>query len=302
MATARRRARMTRWRRSAALDRPSSMGCSAGCRCSRRERHRDHPAHLGAGARQRERARVADAARRARADPARRRGLLPFASGTSAAAPVVAGTVALMLQSNPLLTPHAVRALLQYSAQKLREPHLLSQGAGLLNAEGAVRLAAAITASVAPGQPWLPGSLAAASTIGGVPAYFGCSVLSGDGVVFGEAVIGASALPLAPLWGNGVAYEPSLSAAQGSTWCDALVRVRQGAYRAPATPWTAADWQNGVAAAHVVWEASVEATWYPYLVNPAALMSDANRLLAHSDSGGSLPMFFPGAWYYPAHP
>ena len=33
------------------------------------------------------------------------------------AAPVVTGTVALMLQANPSLTPNAVKAILQYTAQ-----------------------------------------------------------------------------------------------------------------------------------------------------------------------------------------
>ncbi len=62
-------------------------------------------------------------------------------SGTSMAAPVVSGTVALMLEANPELTPNAVKALLQYTAQVRPNQHLLAQGAGLLNARGAIRLA-----------------------------------------------------------------------------------------------------------------------------------------------------------------
>ena len=62
-------------------------------------------------------------------------------SGTSMAAPVVSGTVALMLEANPKLTPNAVKAILQYTAQARSGEDTLAQGAGLVNAEGAVRLA-----------------------------------------------------------------------------------------------------------------------------------------------------------------
>jgi serine protease AprX len=62
-------------------------------------------------------------------------------SGTSMATPVVAGTVALMLQANPALTPNAVKAALQFTAQTNTEYDALTQGAGFLNAQGAVELA-----------------------------------------------------------------------------------------------------------------------------------------------------------------
>ncbi len=62
-------------------------------------------------------------------------------SGTSMAAPVVSGTVALMLQANPNLTPNLVKALLQYTAQLYPGYSVLRQGAGFLNTLGAVRLA-----------------------------------------------------------------------------------------------------------------------------------------------------------------
>ena len=67
---------------------------------------------------------------------------LPYLSlsGTSQAAPVVAGTVALMLQANPALTPNAVKALLQYTAESSGQYDALTQGAGFLNARGAVGL------------------------------------------------------------------------------------------------------------------------------------------------------------------
>jgi len=62
-------------------------------------------------------------------------------SGTSMAAPVVSGTVALMLQANPKLTPNLVKAILQYTAQEYPGYDSLRQGAGFLNSLGAVRLA-----------------------------------------------------------------------------------------------------------------------------------------------------------------
>jgi serine protease AprX len=68
---------------------------------------------------------------------------LPYLSqsGTSMAAPVVAGTVALMMQANPALTPNAVKAILQFTAQHYAGYDALSQGAGFLNAKGALALA-----------------------------------------------------------------------------------------------------------------------------------------------------------------
>jgi serine protease AprX len=63
-------------------------------------------------------------------------------SGTSMAAPVVAGTVALMLQANPNLTPNLVKAIVQYTAQWYPAYNALTEGAGFLNTRGAVELAA----------------------------------------------------------------------------------------------------------------------------------------------------------------
>jgi serine protease AprX len=71
---------------------------------------------------------------------------LPYLSlsGTSMAAPVVAGTVALMLQANPTLTPNAVKAILEYTAQANPAYDSLTQGVGFLDANGAVALATAM--------------------------------------------------------------------------------------------------------------------------------------------------------------
>jgi serine protease AprX len=70
-------------------------------------------------------------------------------SGTSVAAPAVSGTAALMLQANPGLTPPLIKAALQYSAQPLAGASLIQQGAGLLNVEGAVRIAQSLRTDIA---------------------------------------------------------------------------------------------------------------------------------------------------------
>src|SRR5260370_549354 len=70
-------------------------------------------------------------------------------SGTSFAAPIVAGTVALMLQANKSLTPLLVKAILSQSAQPLsgfsnKTQSVLSEGAGLVNAAAAVEMSRAV--------------------------------------------------------------------------------------------------------------------------------------------------------------
>ena len=87
-----------------------------------------------------------------------RRNIAPYLSlsGTSQAAPVVAGTVALMLQANPTLTPNAVKAILQYTAEARPEYDALTQGAGFLNAAGAVELARHLAAPATTAYPTAP--------------------------------------------------------------------------------------------------------------------------------------------------
>ena len=70
---------------------------------------------------------------------------LPFyttASGTSFSAPQVAGTIALMLEANPRLTPQQVRDILQRTSTPLPNYFQHEVGAGMLNAHAAVLEAA----------------------------------------------------------------------------------------------------------------------------------------------------------------
>jgi len=75
-------------------------------------------------------------------------------TGTSMAAPVVAATVALMFDANPRLTPNLVKAILHYTAERQPRYSVTTQGAGFLNARGAVQLAASFAGgSTGPSDP-----------------------------------------------------------------------------------------------------------------------------------------------------
>ena len=72
-------------------------------------------------------------------------------SGTSMAAPIVSGTIALMLQANPTLTPVAVKLILERTAEARPGWDVLTQGAGFVDARAAVEMARQRTARVGPG-------------------------------------------------------------------------------------------------------------------------------------------------------
>jgi serine protease AprX len=90
-------------------------------------------------------------------------------SGTSFATPVVAGTVALLLQANPGLTPPLIKAILQYTAEPLPGANLLQQGAGLVNVPGAIAvgnvLAPNLSSRIASGSISVGDSMLAAGQV-----------------------------------------------------------------------------------------------------------------------------------------
>ncbi len=143
-------------------------------------------------------------------------------SGTSMASPAVTGTIALMLQANPTLTPNLVKAILHYTAEFKRPYNALTQGAGFLNARGAVELASSLAA----------GATTARSRRGDPSAWSGH-------IIWGNHRIGSGVLdPAATAWRTdviwGVAQTPD---GQRITWgdacadraCDALAHDAAGA-------------------------------------------------------------------------
>ncbi len=103
-------------------------------------------------------------------------------NGTSQAAPVVAGTAALLLQANPTLSAHAVKGIVQYTAQRLRNADVMSQGAGEINVAGAVRLAKMVNTSQADGKRWVMSSRRpiAADYLFGEVAFWGSAIVGGN--------------------------------------------------------------------------------------------------------------------------
>jgi subtilisin family serine protease len=96
------------------------------------------------------------------------------------AAPVVTGTIALMLQADPQLTPNAVKAILQFTAEPRVNTDLATQGAGLLNARGAVAVARQLTTR--------PESATALEEMAGGTGRWGRLIIWGPRRVVGDAI------------------------------------------------------------------------------------------------------------------
>jgi len=111
-------------------------------------------------------------------------------NGTSMATPVVAGAAALMLSANSSLSAHTVKAVLQYTAQRLPGADVMTQGAGEINIAGAVRLAELINPRGAPNRRWLKTNTkpTRADLLFGEVAAWGRATIWGDHVYGGQNI------------------------------------------------------------------------------------------------------------------
>ena len=159
-----------------------------------------------------------------------------YMSGTSVAAPVVAGAVAVMLEANPSLTPNLVKTILMYSAQPLNGFNTLEQGAGLLNVDGAVRLARLVktTLPTVNGSSMLTGTLPASQTsvIAGETALWGKGVITNFGFLSGDDLMNK----WQGMYANGVLVADSTpfsgsSIARSSTLTSGTLGLFQGAIK-----------------------------------------------------------------------
>jgi hypothetical protein len=130
-------------------------------------------------------------------------------SGTSMASPVVSGTIALMLQANPSLTPNQVKAVLQFTAENRIGYDGLTEGAGFLNARGAVELA----------QELANGGSFDAAVPHADPTPWSGHVIWGNHLLTGGALAtAAGAWTTGVLWGDGAVQGASAGEDDNIVW------------------------------------------------------------------------------------
>ncbi|MFQ5741935.1 MAG: S8 family serine peptidase, partial [Acidobacteriota bacterium] len=136
-------------------------------------------------------------------------------SGSSVAAAHVSGAVALMLSANDDLTPRMVKAILMLTASKLRQPHMLEQGNGLVNAYTAVRLAEAV-------------DVRNRSVLGTVEPYWSLDeemIWAGGAFAFGDKVVYSALVDAGAqgeFWGSGVLWIDRLLRNTSVFWADSI--------------------------------------------------------------------------------
>ncbi len=166
-------------------------------------------------------------------------------SGTSMATGVTSGVIALVMQAHAQnglsdrrpLTPNLVKALLEYSAIPVKNADYLTQGAGEINAAGAIELARAIDTDAPLGSWWLARGVTPASTIGGATYAWGQSVVWGatvrggnvvytNNIVWGTNVVwGTNALwlPGGRLVASNIVWGTSATWAANIVWGDRVI-------------------------------------------------------------------------------
>ena len=159
-------------------------------------------------------------------------------TGTSQSAAVVSGAAALLLQRNPSLTPDRVKGLLRSSAERLLESSNPTQGAGIVDVEGAVELLE--RGSTTTYKQYWPvstgtGSLEAARAGSHVADPVEGTILTGERDIFGVAWD-------APAWAAASTNRLAWSGGtwRGTTWTGAGYVGSSWA----SVPWTRYSW-NG---------------------------------------------------------
>ena len=144
----------------------------------------------------------------------------------------------------PRLTPNDVKAILQFTALPVAGSDALTQGAGALNASGALALVAALTGNVDPNLR-ATGTVTPETTIGSEVYVWNQSVVWGNTVVWGTTVY-ANEAAWGPqtiwgstvVWGTGWPAGDDIVWGQGSTWATDTVWQPIIGPSAAGLPWT----------------------------------------------------------------
>ena len=165
-------------------------------------------------------------------------------SGTSMAAAVTTGVVAQLIDANrrtsntgwglsgakvaPALSPNTVKAILQYTALPMPGYDTLTQGAGALNGEGAVRLATAIDTRAAVDTWWLDPTVGpSSSTIGDGTYLWSSRILWGDRVVWGDQLfVNDPAWAPTAVWGDRIVWGDRVVWGDSLVWGDPVWTTR----------------------------------------------------------------------------
>jgi len=168
-------------------------------------------------------------------------------SGSSMATGVTSGVVALMVQahnqsglrSKKPLTANLAKGILQFSAIPIDGFDYLTQGAGEINAAGAIVLAGAIDTDVREGKWWLAKGVTPSSTVGGQTYSWGQNivwnstvftgnVLYVNNILWGTNVLWGTAEDLNILWGttiraSNIVWSTNVLWGTNIVWSDRLI-------------------------------------------------------------------------------
>jgi len=110
-----------------------------------------------------------------------------------------------MLQANPALTPNQVKAILQFTAERRDGYDALTEGAGFLNARGAVELAQSVVSGSL--GPALTAAGPISATLDNAPEWSRRIIWGNQRVGGGDLKAGANAWRLDVTWGSAVTPE-----------------------------------------------------------------------------------------------